>query len=90
MPKVCYIGYMTMSTPKKQLKQMALIYEKCWNEVVEGLPKWKQTIITDNFEVIDGHHVYESRRDQEIAQDAAHEASKRADAIIYELYTGKY
>lgn len=81
---------MTMSTPKKQLKQMALIYEKCWNEVVEELPKWKRDVITGNFEVVDGHHVYPSRKDQEIASHAAHEASKRAEAIFYELYTGKY
>tara|TARA_R100000152_G_C6687196_1_gene119653 strand:+ start:336 stop:584 length:249 start_codon:yes stop_codon:yes gene_type:complete len=82
---------MTMSkTPKRQLKEMAQIYEKCWNEVVSGMAPWKQKVITENFEVIDGKHVYTNRKDQEIADWAAHQASKDADAIIYETYSGKY
>ena len=82
---------MTMSkTPKRQLKEMAQIYEKCWNEVVSGMAPWKQKVITENFEVIDGKHVYTNRKDQEIADWAAHQASKDADAIIYEMFTGKY
>ena len=47
-------------------------------------------IITENFEIIDGHHVYPNRKDQEIADAAAHEASKKADRIIYDTFTGKY
>ena len=82
---------MTMSkTPKKQLKEMAQIYEKCWNEVVSGMAPWRRKVITENFEIIDGHHVYPNRKDQEIAAAAAHEASKNAEAIIYETYSGKY
>ena len=82
---------MTMSkTPKRQLKEMAQIYEKCWNEVVSGMAPWRQKVITENFEIIDGHHVYPNRKDQEVAAAAAHEASKNAEAIIYETYSGKY
>tara|TARA_Y100001937_G_scaffold66663_1_gene91162 strand:- start:594 stop:842 length:249 start_codon:yes stop_codon:yes gene_type:complete len=82
---------MTMSkTPKRQLKEMAQIYEKCWNEVVSGMAPWRRKVITENFEIIDGHHVYPNRKDQEIAAAAAHEASKNAEAIIYETYSGKY
>lgn len=82
---------MTMSkTSKKELKQMAQIYEKCWNEVVSGMAPWKQKVITENFEIIDGHHVYPNRKDQELADWAAHEASKKADRIIYDAFTGKY
>ena len=82
---------MTMSkTPKKQLKEMAQIYEKCWNEVVSGMAPWRRKVITENFEIIDGHHVYPNRKDQEVAAAAAHEASKNAEAIIYETYSGKY
>ena len=77
-------------TPKKELKQMAQIYEKCWNEVVSGMAPWRRKVITENFEIIDGHHVYPNRKDQEIAAAAAHEASKNAEAIIYETYSGKY
>ena len=77
-------------TPKKQLKEMAQIYEKCWNEVVSGMAPWRRKVITENFEIIDGHHVYPNRKDQEVAAAAAHEASKNAEAIIYETYSGKY
>ena len=82
---------MTMSkTPKKELKQMAQIYEKCWNDVVSNMAPWRRKVITENFEIIDGHHVYPNRKDQEIAAAAAHQASKNAEAIIYETYSGKY
>ncbi len=77
-------------TPKKTQKQIALVYEKCWNEVVSQMAPWRRKVITENFEVIDGHHVYPNRKDQEIAAAAAHQASKDADAIIYEMFTGKY
>jgi surfactin synthase thioesterase subunit len=77
-------------TPKRQLKEMAQIYEKCWNEVVSGMAPWRRKVITENFEIIDGHHVYPNRKDQEIAAAAAHQASKNAEAIIYETYSGKY
>lgn len=76
--------------PKKELKRMALIYEKCWNEVVTEMPAWKRTAIVEGFNVIDGHHIYENRLDRELARVASHEASERADSIIHELYTGKY
>jgi len=77
-------------TPKRQLKEMAQIYEKCWNEVVSGMAPWRRKVITENFEIIDGHHVYPNRKDQEIASAAAHQASKNAEAIIYDTYSGKY
>ena len=69
---------------------MAQIYEKCWNEVVSGMAPWRRKVITENFEIIDGHHVYPNRKDQEIAAAAAHQASKNAEAIIYETFSGKY
>ena len=69
---------------------MAQIYEKCWNEVVSGMAPWRRKVITENFEIIDGHHVYPNRKDQEIAAAAAHQASKNAEAIIYDTYSGKY
>ena len=69
---------------------MAQIYEKCWNEVVSGMAPWRRKVITENFGIIDGHHVYTNRKDQEVAASAAHEASKNAEAIIYETYSGKY
>lgn len=81
---------MTMKTPKKELKRIALVYEKCWNEVVSGMAPWRRKVITENFEVVDGHHVYHCRKDQEIAAAAAHQAAKDAEAIIYEMYSGKY
>ena len=81
---------MTMKTPKKELKRIALVYEKCWNEVVSGIAPWRRKVITENFEVVDGRHVYPNRKDQDIADAAAHQAAKDAEAIIYEMYSGKY
>ena len=81
---------MTMKTPKKELKRIALVYEKCWNEVVSGMAPWRRKVITENFEVVDGRHVYPNRKDQDIPDAAAHQAAKDAEAIIYEMYSGKY
>ena len=81
---------MTMKTPKKELKRIALVYEKCWNEVVSGMAPWRRKVITENFEVVDGRHVYPNRKDQDIADAAAHQAAKDAEAISYEMYSGKY
>ena len=77
-------------TPKKIMKEMALIYEKAWNDVVSGLPPWKQRVITENFEVIDGHHVYKDRIDQRVAKEATKEARIRAEEIIDIKFSGKY
>lgn len=81
---------MMKQTPKKYIKEMALVYEKAWNDVVNGLPKWKQNIIINNFNIIDGHHVYEGKMDTRIANEAAKEARKRADEIIEIKFSGKY
>tara|TARA_Y100000592_G_scaffold39751_1_gene63068 strand:- start:860 stop:1111 length:252 start_codon:yes stop_codon:yes gene_type:complete len=83
---------MTMKkTPKKIIKEMALIYEKSWNEHVASLPQWKKQIITGHLEVDDnGHHIYSSRRDQDIANEAAKQARRNAEEIIYAKYNGKY
>tara|TARA_Y100001938_G_C8068850_1_gene421896 strand:+ start:1018 stop:1263 length:246 start_codon:yes stop_codon:yes gene_type:complete len=78
-------------TPKKVIKEMALIYEKSWNEHVASLPPWKRQVITGHLEVDEnGHHIYASRRDQDIANEAAKQARRNAEEIINELYEGKY
>ncbi len=69
---------------------MALIYEKAWNDVVKGLPQWKQNIIIENFVVIDGHHVYSNRIDQRIVKEATKEARIRAEEIIDIKFSGKF
>lgn len=78
-------------TPKRIIKEMALIYEKSWNEVVSSMPPWKQQIITGHLEVDDnGNHIYANRRDQEIAKQATKQARINAEEIINEKYDGKY
>lgn len=83
---------MTMKkTPKRILKEMALVYEKSWNDVVSNLPNWKRQVITGHLEVDDdGHHIYASRRDQDIAKEATKQARINADQIIEAMYSGKY
>ena len=78
-------------TPKKIIKEMAMVYEKSWNEVVTNMPSWKRDIITGHLEVDDnGHHIYACRRDQEIAHQATKQARMNAEEIIHEMYSGKY
>ena len=57
---------------------------------MSGMAPWRRKVITENFEVVDGRHVYPNRKDQDIADAAAHQAAKDAEAIIYEMYSGKY
>ena len=78
-------------TPKRIVKEMALVYEKSWNEVVAAYPDWKRKIITGHLEVDEeGNHVYANRRDQDIAKEACKVARINAEEIINEMYTGKY
>lgn len=79
-----------MKVPKKYQKEMALIYEKAWNDVVDELPDWKQKIIINNFEVISGKHIYHDKWESRLAHDAAKEARIRADGIIDIKFSGKY
>ena len=81
---------MKKKTPKKYQKKMALIYEKAWNDVVDGLSDYKKNIIINNFDVISGHHIYHNRADKRVAHDAAKEAARRADRIIDVEFSGKY
>ena len=76
---------------KKKPSPEAQIYEKAWNDYVAQLPDWKKNIIINNFNVIDGHHVYENRTDNRIAKEVAHEVSMIAEEQIQALLpTGKY
>ena len=69
---------------------MALIYEKAWNDVVDGLSPYKRNIVIEGFDVVDGHHVYHNRADREIAKSVVQEARIRADEIIDIKFSGKY
>ena len=77
-------------TGKAPIKEMALIYEKAWNEVVEEQPPWKKSIIINNFEVISGRHIYHSKADQRMMKDIVYEARVRAEDIIEAKWSGKY
>ena len=77
-------------TPKKIQKEMALIYEKTWNDLVASLSPYKRRIIIEKFDVVDGHHVYHCRTDREIAASVTKEARMRADAIIDAKFSGKF
>jgi len=76
--------------PKKIQKEMALIYEKTWNDTVASLSPFKRKIIIEGFTVIDGHHVYHCRMDREIAASVVKEARLRADEIIDAKFSGKF
>mgnify|MGYP003132881133 FL=1 len=76
---------------KKKLSPQAQIYEKAWNDVVSEMSDHKRNIIINNFTVVSGHHVYENKYDQRVADEAAKEARIRGDQQIDALFpTGKY
>jgi|TARA_Y100000310_G_scaffold341595_1_gene441246 hypothetical protein len=77
-------------TGEAPIKEMALIYEKAWNDVVEEQPPWKKSIIINNFEVISGRHIYHSKADQRMMVDIIKEARERAEDIIEAKWSGKY
>lgn len=57
---------------------MAKLYEKAWNETVEGLSDWKKGIIINNFP-------YEDRCDKEISNEVARTAARLAEKWEREL-----
>tara|TARA_B100000676_G_C18086923_1_gene855852 strand:- start:4976 stop:5185 length:210 start_codon:yes stop_codon:yes gene_type:complete len=58
-------------------KNMARLYEKAWNQVVNKLPQFKKDIIINNFP-------YENRSDKRIADDVTKEAIKLAESWEWE------
>ena len=59
-------------------ERMAKLYEKAWNETVEGLNNYKKNIIINNFPYEDRHH-------KEIADDVTREAIRLAEKWDMEL-----
>ena len=53
-------------------EQMAKLYEKAWNETVEGLNDWKKGIIINNFP-------YKDRCDKDVADEVARSAARLAE-----------
>lgn len=51
---------------------MAKLYEKAWNETVEGLPDFKKNIIINNFP-------YDDPSDKRMADDVVKEAIRLAE-----------
>ena len=66
-------------------KRMTKLYEKHWNNIVEEMAPWKKELIINNFDVIDGHHVYRDKQTQDIANYVAHECAKRAESEEYDI-----
>jgi hypothetical protein len=59
-------------------EQMAKLYEKAWNQTVEGLNDWKKGIIINNFP-------YEDRCDKEVSDEVARDAIRLAEKWEREL-----
>jgi hypothetical protein len=59
-------------------EQMAKLYEKAWNQTVEGLNDWKKGIIINNFP-------YEDRCDKEVSDEVARDAARLAEQWEREL-----
>ena len=53
-------------------ERMAKLYEKAWNETVEGLNDWKKGIIINNFP-------YKDRCDKDVADEVARSAARLAE-----------
>mgnify|MGYP001063180515 CR=1 FL=1 len=59
---------------------MAKLYEKAWNETVEGLNDWKKNIIINHFP-------YENRADKDVADEVTRDAIRLAEQWERELKT---
>jgi hypothetical protein len=59
-------------------KKMARLYEKAWNETVEGLNDWKKNIIINNFP-------YDDRCDKDVSDEVARDASRLAERWYDEM-----
>lgn len=85
---------------KKKLSSEALIYEKAWNDYVTSLSPFKKNVVINNFEVIDGEHVYKCDADKrlidEVAREVAEIAEEQIEALlkfrssVSDLPTGQY
>ena len=53
-------------------KQMAKLYEKAWNQVVEKSSEWRKSIIINNFP-------YDDPADKRVADDIVKEAIQLAE-----------
>jgi hypothetical protein len=51
---------------------MAKLYEKAWNQTVEGLSDYKKDIIINNFQ-------YDNRVDKDVSDKVAGDAARLAD-----------
>ena len=59
-------------------KQMAKLYEKAWNQTVEGLSDWQKNIIINNFP-------YDDPSDKRVSNEVAHQAALLAEQWEREL-----
>ena len=66
-------------------KRMTKLYEKHWNNIVEEMAPWKKELIINNFDVLDGLHVFRDKKSQDIANYVAHECAKRAESEEYDV-----
>jgi hypothetical protein len=57
---------------------LAKLYEKAWNETVNGLSKWKKNIIINNFP-------YEARCDADVSKEVARKAARLAERWYDEM-----
>jgi hypothetical protein len=53
-------------------ERMAKLYEKAWNQTVEGLNDWKKKIIIEKFP-------YENRADKDVADEVVRDAIRLAE-----------
>ena len=53
-------------------ERMAKLYEKAWNETVEGLSDYQKNIIINNFP-------YNNRVDKDVSDDVARDAARLAE-----------
>ena len=61
-------------------ERMAKLYEKAWNQTVEGLNDWKKNIIINHFP-------YENRADKDVADEVTRDAIRLAEQWERELKT---
>ena len=59
-------------------ERMAKLYEKAWNQTVEGLNDWKKNIIIERFP-------YDNRADKDVADEVVRDAIRLAEKWDMEM-----
>tara|TARA_Y100000310_G_scaffold212836_1_gene213712 strand:+ start:119 stop:418 length:300 start_codon:yes stop_codon:yes gene_type:complete len=71
----------------QEQREMALLYEKAFNEIVNKMADWRRDIMIGEFDIDKkGKRIYPSTRARQVHEQTAHEVAKLAERWAYDKY----